>query len=71
VAAGGAATVRGGAAAAAQEEWRMTAEVVLGLCLEWFWEHKIHGQNTEKNVWKMEDDEFSLLFKKQEKNKMS
>jgi len=35
-----------------------------GAVLEWFWEQKIHGQNTEKNVWKMEDDEFFLLFKK-------
>jgi len=35
-----------------------------GTVLEWFWEHKIHGQNTKKNVWKMEDDEFFLLFKK-------
>ena len=35
-----------------------------GVVLEWFWEHKIHEQNTEKNVWKMEDDEFILLFKK-------
>jgi len=35
-----------------------------GAVLKLFWEHKIHGQNTEKNVWKMEDDEFFLLFKK-------
>jgi len=33
-----------------------------GDVLEWFWEHKIHGQNTKKNVWKMKDDEFFFII---------
>jgi len=44
-----------------------------GTVLEWFWmlypnltnlsfwEHKIHGQNTEKNVCKMKDDVFFII----------
>ena len=38
-----------------------------GTVLEWFWEHKIHGQNTEKNVWKMEDDKFFYYLRNKKK----
>jgi len=34
-----------------------------GTILEWFWEHKLHGQNIEKNVWKIKDDEFSYYLR--------
>jgi len=38
-----------------------------GTVLEWFWEHKIHGQNTEKNVWKMKDMNFFYYLRNKKK----
>jgi len=38
-----------------------------GAVLEWFWEYKIYGQNTENNVWKMMN---SFYYLRNKKNKM-